>query len=55
MPVLGPVRDGPAGACAPWVVAFAFGLLHGLGFASALIGSIAMLWVIERISDVAIY
>ena len=31
-------RDGEAGmaARAPWVVAFAFGLLHGLGFAGAL-------------------
>jgi hydrogenase/urease accessory protein HupE len=32
------LRDGPSLARrAPWVVAFAFGLLHGLGFASALL------------------
>ena len=31
-------RDGKAGIAArsPWVVAFAFGLLHGFGFAGAL-------------------
>jgi hypothetical protein len=30
--------EGGLAACHPWVVAFGFGLLHGLGFASALAG-----------------
>jgi hydrogenase/urease accessory protein HupE len=37
-PSQGPDQIGPSQARrAPWVVAFAFGLLHGLGFASALL------------------
>ena len=68
-------RDGEPGiaARAPWLVAFAFGLLHGFGFAVVLslaalvrlrrplphwaglvppylIGSLAMFWVIQRVS-----